>query len=120
MTENSVTFEIESLSNFQERALKIARALDQGEDVSRQAHLSFPDMETLLTVLTPKRFGLLRTLRQTGPSSVRALAEAVGRDYKAVHTDVAALIDHGLIERQAKDRVAVLWDHVHADMRLAA
>ena len=120
MTNDRVTFEIESESDFAARALNSARALDRGDTVAPQAHLSFPDMETLLKVLTPKRFTLLRTLRQSGPSSVRALAAATGRDYKAVHGDVAALIANGLIERQAADRVAVQWDSVHADFRLAA
>jgi predicted transcriptional regulator len=120
MHENRVTFEIEPASSFEARARTIAGALDRGETVVPQAHLSFPDMETLLIVLTPKRFALLRTLRQSGPSSIRALAAAVRRDYKAVHNDVSALIENGLIERQAVDRVAVLWDNVHANFRLAA
>lgn len=120
MAKDQVTFAIEGASAFETRALDIARALDRGGAVVPRAHLSFPDMETLLTVLTPRRFALLRTLRQTGPSSVRALAGALGRDYKAVHGDVAALIANGLIERQAPDRIAVLWDSVHADFQLAA
>jgi predicted transcriptional regulator len=120
MSKDRVTFEIEAASSFEARALGIARALDRGEAVPAQAHLSFPDMETLLTVLTPKRFTLLRILRQIGPSSIRALAAAAGRDYKAVHGDVSALIKEGLIERQAVDRIAVLWDSLGADFRLAA
>ncbi len=120
MAGNRLTFEIEPASSFETRALDIARALDRGETVPAQTHLSYPDMEALLTVLTPKRFALLRTLRQTGPSSIRALAAAAARDYKSVHGDVSALIVEGLIERQAVDRVAVLWDSVHADFRLAA
>jgi predicted transcriptional regulator len=120
MREDRVTFEIESAHSFEARALDIARTLDRGEAVSSQAHLSFPDMEMLLCVLTPKRFALLRLLRQTGPSSVRALAAAARRDYKAVHNDVSALIENGLIERQAVDRVAVLWDSVGGEFRLAA
>jgi predicted transcriptional regulator len=120
MRENRVTFEIEPALSFEARALDIARALDRGETVAAQAHLSFPDMETLLNVLTAKRFSLLRVLRQRGPSSIRALAAAAGRDYKAVHNDVSALIENDLIERQAVDRVAVLWDNVHADFQLAA
>jgi predicted transcriptional regulator len=120
VTESRITLDIEPMAAFEARALEIARLLDRGELIAPQAHISFPDIEALLAVLTPKRFALLQTLRQIGPSSVRALASAVGRDYKAVHTDVAALTENGLIERQAKDRVAVLWDHVQADMRLAA
>jgi predicted transcriptional regulator len=120
MPDNQVTFEIESAISFEDRALNIARSLDQRETVMGQAHLSFPDMETLLKVLSPKRFALLRTLRQIGPSSIRALAAAVARDYKAVHGDVSTLIENGLIERQAVDRVAVLWDSLGAEFRLAA
>jgi predicted transcriptional regulator len=120
MPESRVTFEIEPASSFEARALDIARALDRGDTLAKQAHLSFPDMETLLTVLTPKRFALLRTLRQSGPSSIRALAAAARRDYKAVHNDVSALIENGLIERQATGMIAVLWDSVHADLQLAA
>jgi predicted transcriptional regulator len=120
MREARVTFEVEPASSFAARALDIARALDRGEMPADQAHLSFPDMETLLTVLTPKRFALLRTLRQSGPSSIRALAAAAGRDYKAVHNDVSALIENGLIERQSTGLIAVLWDSVHADLQLAA
>jgi predicted transcriptional regulator len=120
MNDDRISFEIERFSDFEARALDIGRALDRGDDIAPQAHLSFSDMETLLSVLSAKRFSLLRLLRQIGPSSVRALAAAAGRDYKTVHGDVAALIEHGLIERQAKDRVSVQWDHLHADMRLAA
>ena len=120
MGEDRVTFEIEPTRSFEARALEIARALDRGETVPPQAHLSFPDMDTLLKVLSPKRFALLQTLRQTGPSSIRALAAKAGRDYKAVHNDVSALIENGLIERQAVDRVAVLWDSVSAEFRSAA
>lgn len=120
MREERMTFEIESFDQFKARTLDMARGLDRGEAFEAQGHLSFPDMEVLLTVLNPKRFALLRTLRQLGPSSVRALAGALVRDYKAVHGDVATLITHGLIEREAKDRVSVRWDHVHADLRLAA
>lgn len=120
MPNNQVTFEVESAASFEQRALTIARALDQGEAVAGQAHLSFPDMEALLKVLSPKRFALLRTLRRIGPSSIRALAAAAERDYKAVHSDVSKLIENDLIERQAIDRVAVLWDSLGAEFRLAA
>jgi predicted transcriptional regulator len=120
MSGSKVDIEIETQAAFEARALMVAHALDEGNDVKEQVHLSFADIEVLLGVLTPRRFALLRALRRSGPMSVRALAANIARDYKAVHGDVAALIEHGLIDRRAKDKVAVLWDHVHADMRLAA
>jgi len=115
-----MTFTVESADAFKARVLDTARALDKGEWSGSEVHLSFADIETLLAVLTPKRFTLLRALRRMGPTSVRALSAAVKRDYKAVHSDVAAMIAYGLIDREAKDRISVRWDHVHADLRLAA
>ena len=57
-------------------------------------HLYFPDLETLLRTLTSQRLALLKTLYAIGPISIRALAKALGRNYKNVHTDVQAL-QHG-------------------------
>ena len=51
---------------------------------------------------------------------MRALAARLARDYKSVHQDVALLADAGLIIRQARDRVAVTWDRVRAEMDLRA
>ena len=42
------------------------------------------------------------------------------RHYKNVHTDVTRLIELGLIERLTDRKVAVMWDVVSAEMRLAA
>lgn len=42
----------------------------------------FPDLATLLSVLTPRRLEMLKTLHSTGPLSVRALSRELGRDYK--------------------------------------
>jgi hypothetical protein len=37
-----------------------------------------------------------------------------------VHTDVSRLIELGLVDRGADQRVAVSWDIVTAEMKLAA
>ncbi|MGH8587578.1 MAG: hypothetical protein ACREWE_15815 [Gammaproteobacteria bacterium] len=63
------------------------------------AKILFTDLETLLRTLTPRRFELLKQLRETGSTSIRALSKALGRDYKNVHTDVVELVRLGLIER---------------------
>ena len=120
MSNGNLTISVDSHENFWARARAAAQALDRGELTEPVAHFSYENLETLMSILTPKRWALMRILRQRGPSSVRSLAGALGRDYKAVHGDVAALVEHGLIERQAKDRIAMLWDVVHADLKLAA
>jgi predicted transcriptional regulator len=82
--------------------------------------LHFEDLETLLRCLTPTRWRLLKALRSSGPSSVRALARSMARDYKSVHTDVRALEAIGLVERAEDNRVQVPWDVVTAELHLAA
>jgi predicted transcriptional regulator len=63
---------------------------------------------------------LLRALRGRGPSSIRALAQTLGRDYRGVHADVAALVDAGLIERDDSGAISVPWSRVTAEMALDA
>ena len=57
------------------------------------------DLETFSRVLSPKRVALLRHVRREPARSVRALALALGRDYRLVHEDVEALVGSGLLEK---------------------
>jgi predicted transcriptional regulator len=83
-------------------------------------HLYFPDLETLLQTLTPRRMALLKTLHATGPVSVRTLSKELGRDYKSVHTDIQVLERMGLVARQKDGRLLVPWKRIVAEFRLAA
>ena len=42
--------------------------------------------------------------------TIRGLAREVGRDVKAVHGDVHALLDAGLVDRTAEGRVVFPYD----------
>ncbi len=85
-----------------------------------RAKILFTDLETLLRMLTPRRFELLKQLRQAGSTSIRALSKVLGRDYKNVHADVVDLVGVGLIERTDQGLVQVPWDEIDAHLRLAA
>jgi predicted transcriptional regulator len=115
---NEVKLHVEGLDQFFASARAAARRIDRGDVRARAASLSFESMETLLRVLTPNRWALLRQLRTLGASSVRALARALGRDYRGVHTDVATLIEVGLIEKQTDGKVLVPWSRITAEMSL--
>jgi predicted transcriptional regulator len=93
---------------------------ERGEKMETQQRLNFENLETLLQALTPGRWVLLKTLRTNGPMSIRALAKALGRDYKNVHKDVRRLESIGLIGRTQDDKVEVPWDIIEARLRLAA
>ncbi len=77
--------------------------------------LSMADLPLLLRTLTPARWQLLDRLRETGPASIYQLAKVLERDYKNVHTDVAALTRIGLIDKRGDSRVAVAWDVIRAE-----
>ena len=48
---------------------------------------------------TPRRLELLRHLHRHPARSIRALAIALGRDYRRVHEDVEALANAGLLDK---------------------
>ncbi|HEB78285.1 MAG TPA: hypothetical protein ENI90_07150 [Methylothermaceae bacterium] len=85
-----------------------------------KSEIWFTDLETLLKMLTPQRFRLLRQLRRSGPSSIRALARSLKRDYKNVHRDVSELLRLGLLEKDEAGRIHVPWDEIDAHFDLAA
>lgn len=117
---NEVRLHVESLKAFANRSRNMARRLDRGERRKEKAHIAFESMEGLLRVLTPNRWALLRALRARGPGSIRALAQTLKRDYRGVHADVTALIDAGLIERDAEGAIRVPWSRITAEMALDA
>ena len=113
-----VKLHVEALDRFIGETMAMAERLDRGERDRQAAHIAFESMETFLKVLTPNRWVLLRALRGRGPSSIRALAQTLGRDYRGVHADVAALVDAGLIERDDSGAISVPWSRVTAVMAL--
>ncbi len=70
---------------------------ERGESL-HERHLVFESWDALGRVLTGKRMELLRYVRRHKVTSVRALAKALGRDYRNVHGDVRALTAAGLLE----------------------
>jgi len=111
--------DISKPGDLMEDALKIARDLDAGGAAKEcDYHLSFSSAEQLFSELTPARLSLIDLLKSTGPVSIYALAKAANRNYSNVHTDCRKLEEHGLIERDAGDRIFVPWDEVQIRLTL--
>ncbi len=83
-----------------------------------ELHISFETFETMVRVLSPKRLELLRHVHRAPAKNIRALAQALGRDYRRVHEDVAALEEAGLLDRD-KDGVRTDYDAFDVQMRVA-
>lgn len=64
----------------------------------QERHLVFESWDALARILTTRRMELLRYVRHHQVKSVRALAQALGRDYSNVHGDVRTLSSAGLLD----------------------
>lgn len=82
-------------------------------------HLAFESARTLFSMLTPARIDLLDTLRQAGPCSTYALAKRADRNYSNVHTDIARLVELGLVERAEDESVFVPFEEIDIRLPLA-
>lgn len=96
------------------------RALGAFEGKPQSARISFASTDLLWSTLTRKRWEILRAMTAQGALSIREVARRVGRDVKAVHGDVRALIAAGVIESAAGGGVIFPYDAVHVDFTLEA
>ena len=86
----------------------------------KSARISFATPELLWQVLTAKRWQLLKALCGAGPVSIREAARRVGRDVKAVHGDVTALLNAGVLDRAAGGGIVFPFDAVKVEFMLEA
>lgn len=112
----TINLHVGSIEDMGKRFIGAWRKLEQGNAVD-ETHLTFLDLETLVSTLSPKRLALLRHVRQHPADTVAALAKSLGRDYKRVHEDVAALVHAGLLERDTQG-IRAPYDSVHTEVSL--
>lgn len=113
---NTVVLEVRSLA---ETLADAARAMKTGR-AEREARISFATPELLWQVLTAKRWELLKVLSGAGPMSIREVARRLGRDVKAVHRDVTALLNAGVLSRTADGSVEFPFQVVKVEFVLQA
>ncbi|MFZ2627287.1 MAG: DNA-binding protein [Rugosibacter sp.] len=86
----------------------------------RTARIGFATPELLWQVLTAKRWELLKALCGAGPVSIREAARRVGRDVKAVHADITALLNAGVLDRAEGGGVVFPFAAVKVEFLLQA
>ncbi len=98
---------------------KSVQAMESGRG-EEEFRISFDSPELLWEVLSSKRWELLKALCGQGPLSIREAARRVGRDVKAVHSDVMALLKAGIINRTRSKQVEFPYDTVKVEFVLRA
>src|SRR5437870_169063 len=96
------------------------RALDAFSGKRRGARISFASADLLWRVLTAKRWDLLKAMAGGGAMTLREAARRAGRDVKAVHGDVHALLATGVLRKDADGKIEFPVDAVHAVVGLNA
>jgi predicted transcriptional regulator len=112
--------EVSSLEKSLRQFGEVLEQTMEGAELEPYEGIGFENLVELLHTLTPKRWELIRRLRQEGPMTLYALAKRLERDYKNVRLDVKTLEEWGIIERDEAERVLVPWDEIDVRVPLAA
>jgi predicted transcriptional regulator len=110
----TVTLDVCPEAEVKKRFARAFEGVEQGEIIS------FESPALLFKLLTRKRWELLSVMTGAGPMSVREAARRAGRDVKAVHGDIHALLDAGVLAKTDEDLVVFPYDAVHVDFTLRA
>jgi predicted transcriptional regulator len=109
-----VIFQVSKVGDVKRRAQAALKGNKQG------SRICFTTPELLFRLFTAKRLELTRALTGAGPLTIREAARRVNRDVKAVHGDVRALLNAGVL-RKTEDRLVIFpFDAIHVDVMLHA
>lgn len=81
-------------------------------------HITFDSLELLFQILTPARWNIIRTMTGAGPLSIRQIEQRLGRDDPTAQHDVLALLDVGVLDRNADGAIEFPYDTVHVDFMI--
>ena len=87
---------------------------------SSAPRISFESPELLFKMLSGKRWELINAMTGAGAISIREAARRVKRDVKAVHGDVTALFNAGLLSKTDDGLIVFPYDAIHVDFMLKA
>ncbi len=90
-----------------------------GETPDPTPRITFISYDLMHKVLAPNRMTIIRSMAGEGALSIREVARRVGRDFKGVHSDVTALVQHGLIYKTAENQVIFPFAKIRFDFSFA-
>lgn len=111
---STVTLGVDSREAFSGRFLNAMKGEGQG------AYITFASADILFQTLTHRRWKILLIMTGAGPLSLRELARRVGCGARTAQRDVEALLNAGVLERNAEGSIQFAYDAVHVDFMLTA
>lgn len=108
----TVTLDVSSRESTNKRFLRAFEGEAQGEVIS------FESPALLFKVLSGKRWEILSAMTGSGPLTIRELARRLERDVKAVHGDVHALLNVGILQKTDTGQIVFPFDALHVDFML--
>lgn len=112
---NTLTIDVCSLNKSLAQA---TQAMETGQ--AQRPRYSFSSAQALMRTLGGKRFDLILALSGAGPVTIREAARRVGRDVKAVHSDVQTLLACGVLDKTDDGKIQFPFEAVHVDFLLKA
>src|SRR3989338_4100194 len=118
MRVKNIVVEIRSLKSVLHEAAEVMGKLKRGEKVVPKVGIGFESVEGFRKVMTDKRMGLLKAIKERSPDSVYELAGIVNRDLKSVNDDLKILKGLGLIslrksqEKRVRVKPSVEFDRL--------
>jgi len=91
-----------------------------GEQSNTPEAIGFAAPEELFRLLTAKRWEIVRALAGAGPMTIRSAARRLMRDVKAVHGDIHALLNAGVLHKTPDGRVELPFEAVRVDVTVRA
>ncbi len=110
----TVTLAVSDRKKINRRALQAFAGEPQG------TFISFASPAVLFKVISGKRWELLKVMVGAGPMPIREAARRLERDVKAVHGDVQALLNAGILQKTDNGQIVFPFDTVHVDFMLQA
>jgi predicted transcriptional regulator len=110
----TVTLQVATREQVKRRMQEAFRGKKQG------SRISFATPELLFRLMTAKRWELIRALTGVGPVTIREAARRLRRDVKAVHGDVHALLNAGVLQKTGDGLIVFPFDAIRVDVMLRA
>lgn len=79
------------------------------------ARIDFESLEGAWKLLNAKRWAILKAMAGQGPLAIREIARSVGRDVRAVHSDVRALHLSGVIDKTPDGKMLLPYKVIRLD-----